>query len=244
MKPLRAPVVQTPGASLRACEWKPLRLLLFPISILSFCCLPAQAAVLYSDLGPAGDLYDSGTFWNVCGSTSGAPACSSGSSEIASEFTVGGTGSLVVTEIDLGLVNITGIPGTDTVFVEILSNNNNTPGTGIANAMWDETALPSSDFGMCCDLVSITGITNVTLTGGQTYFMEVGPVSGTDDSWNGWYYNSTSTTGVVVTSTDAALTPPAFDVLGGSSTPEPGSFVLLASGLIAMLSAACRRRSC
>jgi hypothetical protein len=88
------------------------------------------------------------------------------------------------------------------------------------------------------------------LVGGQQYFMILGPLSLSDASANVWYLNNQGVTGLNLLSDNGGVTwvtnsnplyqiPGAFDVL---STPEPGSLLLLGTGLVGMLGVAYRRR--
>ena len=63
--------------------------------------LPAMAGTLYSNLGPPGDLYQSGTGWTIAGTgTLGFYQ------SVAEEFQVTGNGN--VSEIDAGVGWVTG----------------------------------------------------------------------------------------------------------------------------------------
>ena len=89
------------------------------------------------------------------------------------------------------------------------------------------------------DVVSITGISGVTLTGGDEYFLVLEPLA-TDGSL-AWYVNNQNITGDVLLSADGGTTwtggigtTAASDVLGSSNaagTPEPSTFALPGAGI-------------
>jgi hypothetical protein len=203
--------------------------------VLAFCVLslPSMASVLFSDLGGAGDVYNDGSGWTVSGSGF------LGTSETAAGlFVVTGIGSLSVTEIDLAVVNI---DAPDTFSAAIWTDVGNLPGAQVAGAFWDLSTTASS--GTCCSLVSVTGISGVTLTGGQEYFLVLSPLSLTDDSWNVWDLNNqgvdnlelSSTNGGTTWTSSGSTTTGAFDVLGDpTAAPEPAAWFMLAAGIAAI----------
>lgn len=212
-----------------------------PALALSLCALSANAGILFSDLGPPGSLYDCCIGWTISGTGSSVGA----SQSVASDFTVAGSGSQSVTQIDLAVSNAGG-PGTFDASIWTVVDG--LPGVEIAGASW--TSLSTGDsLGNCCGLASITGISGVFLNGGQDYFMIVEPVSVSDTSWNAWNHNNQglntglafSNDGGVSWFADSSDTAPAFDVLSGTSgVPEPGSLLLIAGGMIGIW--AVRRR--
>jgi PEP-CTERM motif len=156
-------------------------------------------------------------------------------------FTVAGSGSLSVGQVDLAVNNANG--SLDTFYATIWTDNAGLPGGEVAGAYWSLST--STTFGSCCGLVSVTGIDGVSLTGGQQYFMILGPLSLSDDSFNPWMVNNQNVAGLGLYSNNGGSTwvdDPggesqllgAFDVLG-SSAPEPGSLLLLGAGLIGLL---------
>ncbi|MGA3201241.1 MAG: choice-of-anchor R domain-containing protein [Bryobacteraceae bacterium] len=197
------------------------------------CCLPSMASVLFSDLGGAGDVYSVGPGYTLSGSGF------LGTSETDADlFPVAGIGGQSVTEIDLAVINIF---APDTFSAAIWTDVGNAPGTQVAGAFWDLSTTASS--GTCCSLVSVTGISGVTLTGGQEYFMVLSPLSLTDDSWNVWDQNNQGVDNLVLSSTNGGSSwtssgsSPlgAFDVLSDpTAAPEPGSWFMLAAGIAAI----------
>jgi hypothetical protein len=215
------------------------RALCFLAIALCLSTLPAMAdTTLFSDLGPPGNQYDCCHGGTITGS--GFPG---GYSDIgASIFTVGGSGTFAVSQVDLGVGYVGSL---HTFYASIWTDNNNLPGTQVAGAYWTNLTT-ITQFGSCpptCPgsydgggLVTVSGISGVSLVGGQSYFMIVGPVALNDDSWNAWNNNSQNQTGTTLYSIDGGNTwnsrgiSPlnAFDVL----SPEPGSLLLLGSGVV------------
>jgi hypothetical protein len=214
---------------------------ILPALALCMCSLPAAAStVLFSDLGTGSTVYlDATEGWAQFGSEYGSGTSLSN----AQLFTVAGTGSVAVTQIDLGVSDSVVL---NTFYASILTDNAGTPGSEVPGAYWSLSA--TNPLGTCCGLVSITGISGLDLTGGQSYFMVLGPVSLTDDSATFWNFNSQSVYGLAFYSqnggswvsrgSDTELS--AFDVLGATSAPEPGSFATLG---LALLSLAAFRKS-
>jgi hypothetical protein len=157
------------------------------------------SGILFSDLGPGGSY--SGGFQPVYGSA----ATSQGASRtLADLFTVAGSGTEAVTEIDLG-VAITGNSAVVQPFaVSIWTDNSGVPGTQIPNAYWRlSTGSPPCNVGLTsCPLVSISGISGVTLTGGTQYFLLLEPVNLNDSSYVGWFGNTQSVVGEEAVSAD------------------------------------------
>lgn len=204
--------------------------------------LPALASPLYSSFGAVPDVYDSGNTYIVCG----VSACGD-SSEVASQFIVAGSGSQIVSQIDLAVGNV---ESADSFNASIWTSIGNTPGVMVANAIWTDLAAVNT-LGSCCSaIVTISDITGVTLTGGSQYFMVLSQNTA-QNNWDGWYFNYQGAPGVVLTSDGIAWQAPsdgpnpvaAFDVIDAPTelTPEPGSLVLLGVGLVLVFYAASRQ---
>jgi hypothetical protein len=215
---------------------KPKQLNFIFASVISFflCSSPGMAGTLFTDLGTGGSAYaTSGPTWAVNGSGLG-PSIQSHTA--AGLFTVAGSGSNAVTQIDLALAWVG--TGLNTFSAAIWTDNSGLPGTQVSGAYWSLTS--NLEYGLCCSLVTIPGITGVSLTGGQQYFMVLGPISATSDLE--WIWNSQGVTGLTLASLDggstwefafAGSTLGAFDVLG-TATPEPGTMGMLGGGLLAL----------
>jgi MYXO-CTERM domain-containing protein len=218
-----------------------MRVPFWPLFALGVCSSPVIAgSVLFSDLGPPGDVYVSGS-----GSAAAGSGSNIGNSVTTAElFTSAGSGTFSVTQIDLAVGNV---EAPDTFYASIWSDDAGLPGTEVADAYWSLST--SASFGTCCALVAVSGITGVSLTGGQQYFMILGPLSLSDDSENAWNYNNQGAASLDLYSTNGGSTwvyngvgpTGAFDI-DGTSTSEPGSPVLLGTGLIGLLGVAARRR--
>lgn len=190
----------------------------------------ATASTLFSDLGPLGDAYTTNPFTLVGGNGPGDVFT------YADLFTVAGSGSLPVYQIDLAVSDFF-VP--ETFYASIWTDNAGVPEAELSDAYWSlSTSTPPFT---CCSLLSVTGITGVNLTGGQQYFMVLGPLSLSNPGTVPWYTNNQGVTGAIFYSLDGGSSwtggdfgnpLSAFDVLG---VPEPSSRLLMGAGLIGML---------
>ena len=187
-------------------------------------CGPAFGGILYSNLGPAGNVHSTFTFDGVFGSSTG-----SGYIALAWIFTPVVSG--VDAQIDLGLGYLS---GTNSVTVELLTSSKTefgeVPGTEMES--WTANNLPN--YGTCCDLVTLHGTSS--LTAGMQYWLAVLP--GANDTQVAWLINTTgvSTPGAVNGSSVWSPWPPgltsgAFDIADTTGAPEPATYVLTAGAL-------------
>jgi hypothetical protein len=176
---------------------------------------------------------DGGNTWNSNGTqTLGAFDIVSqpvGIESNANLFTASASGS--VSEIDLGVGYVT---GTNSFTASLWTDNNGVPGTQLA--AWNNLTS-ATQYGECCGLVSITGITGLSLTAGQQYFMVLSPQTSNSSTSEQWNLNTTGATGLDLFSLDGGatwnsrgqLTLGAFDVIaagdeGGRSAPQTTLF--------------------
>jgi hypothetical protein len=167
---------------------------------------------LFSDLGPSLLTYQCCYGLEVSGS-----GAEGGSFTAANQFTVGASGS--VSQIDLAVGYGSGV---NSFYASIWTDNAGLPGTELAR--WDNLSS-STSFGGCCGLVTISGISGLSLIAGQQYFLVLGPENMESTTQENWNLNILGVTGLDLYSTDGGNT---WNSNGGGATL--GAFDILGTG--------------
>ncbi len=193
----------------------------FAVIVLAAFTATANAATIYSDLGP-GDSYDT------------AHSLVVGKQPFnlswAAEFVNGAGADVSLQQVDLGLSYIS---GGNVANVSLWSEQQNAPGSELAQ--WS-ISLPTGA-GASSSLFSITGINNISLRAGATYFLQVEPAAA--DSILTWNLNDIGATTRLFAVTASGSTQlnisnaPAFQLSGTPiPTPLPASVWLMLAGLL------------
>ena len=185
----------------------------------------ASAATIYSNFGTSPPIFDQSLGYGVIGALVGGPG------KFGAEFTVPGSGVANVTGADVALQHIL-INGSNAVVVaSFWTVSAGIPGTQIGGSF----AVTATD-NFPPAVAPIGGITGVTLTGGQSYFLVLTPSNAS--SYVDWSANNQGVTGGVADigfgwqSIGASAATPVFDVTGTLiPAPEPVSWAVLGVGL-------------
>jgi hypothetical protein len=149
--------------------------------------------VLFSDLGSGGAVYQPDQGWEVSGTGQTGTSYTT-----ASEFQAASSGSVSQIDIAVGYVR-----GVNSFYAALYTSAGGLPGTELAR--WNNLSS-TTNFGQCCGVITISGVTGVNLTAGETYFLVLGPMNINDTSWEEWNLNSTGASDTVLYSNDGANT--------------------------------------
>jgi len=189
--------------------------------------------VVYNNLGTPGNVYDCCTGLTAAGATS-----TPGTTYSAFSFTPSTT--VDFTQLTMGLSSVS---GANAVTVELLGDAS---GPGSVLDSWNVINLPT--FGTCCTLQDLSG-NGIALNSGTTYWLAVLP--GNSGTWAVWNENTVGAMGAQYLNQGSGFinvgsqTVGAFEVEGSaivpSAVPEPGSVVLLSTGLLGLAWASRKR---
>jgi hypothetical protein len=185
--------------------------------------IPAAADTIYNNFN-TGDTYNCCSGWDASG-----PDGPNGQVTNAQEFTA--NVSAFVTQIDLGISLLQGDGGGTAALYTV--GGNDSPGTLLGS--WDFTT--HQNFGDCCAVETISINSGPMLRQGTDYFMVLSAGGENVDVWND---NTTGAHGHVLISRDngnfwfdQGFTGLSTFRVEGIAVPEPGTLVMMGSGVLA-----------
>jgi hypothetical protein len=211
---------------------KPARRLLLAIVLVGCFCLPALAdSVAYTDLGPGGS-YDQVPGWRISGASN-----NQGYSylSLAALFAASSGGTL--SQIDLGLGNLS---GTNSAMISIYSDVSNNLGL----LLFSGKVSNQPNFGSATTTLSTLTAGSGVLVAGGNYFLVVVPGGAdTNDAWN---WNNIGVQGTTLADSGSGFGPPnpgftlpAFDVrVNAADVPEPSTWLMIGAELLCLLGVA------
>ncbi len=207
---------------------KRLQLTLLALAVICIISIPAAADTIFNDFN-TGNGYNCCTGWTVAGPTSPP-----GQFISANEFTAGV--SAQVTEIDLAIGKVVGDGGGTAALYTV--GGNGLPGSLLGS--WSFVAHQT--FGNCCAIEQITNISGgPNLTQATQYYMIL---SADSPTWDAWNENTVGAMGRDLFSQDnmQTWTDNGTQTLGtfsivGTTVPEPGTLLMLGSGVVAVAGA-------
>jgi hypothetical protein len=199
---------------------------LIALMAISIVAMPALADIAYSNLGSPPS-YNCCSGWTVGGINSPV-----GLVNDAEQFTSSVSGN--VNQIDVGLGWVTG--GNPSATIQLWTSVGDLPGTMLGSGTVSNLPVFGSTSTI---LATITGNLGA-VTAGNQYFVVILADAG---AWEAWNWNDTNATGLLLQDSGngwnsfPGQVDGAFDVLTGSGVPEPGTFVMLGSGVVALAGA-------
>jgi hypothetical protein len=190
-------------------------------------------SIIFNDFG-TGHTYNSKTGLAIAGTNS-----TPGFVEWGEAFTANAKFDLSAITMALGSVT-----GSNGVTISLDTSIGGAPGKTLAS--WSFFGLPQ--LGTTSSIVQTMTFSDViVLQKGQTYWLVTAPFAASTQAV--WNVNSTGVTGLGAVNFGGVwltteVSSGAFEVVGKTVVPEPDIWLLFATGLLGIMSAICRERSC